>query len=89
MKENKYDDEIFFEKYSEMERSRKGLEGAGEWYELKKILPRFEGKKCWIWGADMGGIVNMRRNMARILSLGRIYPIKCWKLPDKETVTRE
>ena len=26
MKENKYDDEQFFKKYSEMERSKKGLE---------------------------------------------------------------
>lgn len=54
MKENKYDDEIFFEKYSEMERSRKGLEGAGEWYELKKILPRFEGKKVLDLGCGYG-----------------------------------
>ena len=54
MKENKYDDEIFFEKYSEMERSRKGLEGAGERYELKKILPRFEGKKVLDLGCGYG-----------------------------------
>ena len=39
MKENKYDDPVFFEKYSQMERSKKGLEGAGEWYELKKLIP--------------------------------------------------
>ena len=38
MKENKYDDEIFFEKYSQMERSRQGLKGAGEWSELQKLL---------------------------------------------------
>ena len=31
MKENKYDNEQFFEKYSRMLRSQKGLEGAGEW----------------------------------------------------------
>ena len=30
MKENKYDDPVFFEKYSQMERSKKGLKGAGE-----------------------------------------------------------
>ena len=30
MKENKYDDAKFFDKYSQMDRSRKGLEGAGE-----------------------------------------------------------
>ena len=37
MKENKYDNEQFFEKYSEMERSKNGLDGAGEWSELKKF----------------------------------------------------
>ena len=31
MKENKYDNEQFFKKYGMMERSKKGLEGAGEW----------------------------------------------------------
>ena len=30
MKENKYDDDRFFEQYSHMDRSVKGLEGAGE-----------------------------------------------------------
>lgn len=54
MKENKYDDEHFFEKYSKMERSKKGLEGAGEWSELKKILPDFNGKKILDLGCGYG-----------------------------------
>ena len=45
MKENKYDEQKFFMKYSEMERSKKGLQGAGEWTELQKILPDFKDKK--------------------------------------------
>lgn len=44
MKENKYDNENFFIKYSQMERSKKGLQGTGEWHELKKILPNFQYK---------------------------------------------
>ena len=36
MKQNKYDDPIFFEKYSQMSRSQQGLEGAGEWETLNK-----------------------------------------------------
>lgn len=48
MKENKYDNEIFFEKYSEMNRSKEGLKGAGEWAELKKVLPDFNGKQFLI-----------------------------------------
>ncbi len=41
LKENKYDDSVFFEKYSQMSRSQKGLEGAGEWQTLQKLLPLF------------------------------------------------
>ncbi len=36
MKQNKYDDDRFFNKYSKMERSTNGLAGAGEWHVLKK-----------------------------------------------------
>ena len=45
MKENKYDDDVFFNKYKEMNRSVQGLEGAGEWSQLKQLLPNFEGKR--------------------------------------------
>lgn len=54
MKENKYDDEIFFTKYAGMLRSQKGLEGAGEWSELRKILPDFAGRKVLDLGCGYG-----------------------------------
>lgn len=54
MKENKYDNEQFFEKYSQMERSKKGLEAAGEWFELQKILPDFTGKNVLDLGCGYG-----------------------------------
>lgn len=54
MKENKYDDERFFAKYSEMERSKKGLQGAGEWSELQKILPDFTNKMMLDLGCGYG-----------------------------------
>lgn len=54
MKENKYDNEQFFLKYSEMARSKKGLQGAGEWSELQKILPDFHGKKVLDLGCGYG-----------------------------------
>ena len=43
MKENRYDDDAFFQKYAEMPRSAKGLSAAGEWPSLKAILPDFHG----------------------------------------------
>ena len=54
MKENKYDDEVFFQKYSQMLRSQKGLQGAGEWSELQKILPAFQGKSVLDLGCGYG-----------------------------------
>ena len=54
MKENKYDDPRFFEKYSQMTRSRKGLAGAGEWHELEKLLPCFSGRRVLDLGCGYG-----------------------------------
>ena len=54
MKENKYDDDVFFKKYSEMNRSRQGLAGAGEWYELQKLLPDFKDKRVLDLGCGYG-----------------------------------
>lgn len=54
MKENKYDDDTFFNKYRQMFRSQKGLDGAGEWYELKKILPDFKEKHVLDLGCGYG-----------------------------------
>lgn len=54
MKQNKYDNNEFFEKYSNMDRSKKGLEGAGEWETLKKILPDFEKKRVLDLGCGFG-----------------------------------
>jgi len=54
MKENKYDDKAFFEKYSRLERSAGGLEDAGEWRELKKMFPDFKGKRVLDLGCGFG-----------------------------------
>ena len=54
MKENKYDDDVFFNKYKEMNRSVQGLEGAGEWSQLKQLLPDFEGKRVLDLGCGYG-----------------------------------
>lgn len=54
MKENKYDDPGFFEKYSQMNRSIQGLDGAGEWETLKTLLPDFAGKRVLDLGCGYG-----------------------------------
>ena len=45
MKENKYDDDRFFSQYAQMSRSVEGLQGAGEWHILQKMLPDFTDKR--------------------------------------------
>lgn len=54
MKENKYDNEKFFEKYAQMDRSKKGLTAAGEWETLKRMLPDFRGKRLLDLGCGYG-----------------------------------
>lgn len=54
MKENRYDDPVFFAKYGEMARSRQGLDGAGEWPALQKLLPDFTGRRVLDLGCGYG-----------------------------------
>ena len=54
MKENKYDNASFFKKYSQMNRSVNGLDGAGEWTELQKLLPDFINKRVLDLGCGYG-----------------------------------
>lgn len=54
MSENKYDDPVFFDKYSQMSRSKDGLDGAGEWHVLKDMLPDFNNKVVLDLGCGYG-----------------------------------
>ena len=54
MKENKYNEKTFFEKYSQMSRSKQGLAGAGEWKTLEPLLPDFRGKAVLDLGCGYG-----------------------------------
>lgn len=54
MQENKYDDNPFFERYAQMERSQKGLAGAGEWPAFQQLLPDFKGQDVLDLGCGYG-----------------------------------
>src|SRR5690606_27027589 len=54
MKQNKYDDPNFFSAYEKMSRSVKGLEGAGEWHELKALMPELRNKSVLDLGCGFG-----------------------------------
>lgn len=71
MKENKYDDQVFFDKYSGMPRSRMGLAGAGEWPALRELLPDFAGKRVLDLGCGYGWHCQYAadRGAARVLGI--------------------
>ena len=54
MKQNKYDDEKFFDAYSRFPRSVEGLNAAGEWHALQKLLPDFQNKRVLDIGCGFG-----------------------------------
>lgn len=54
MKENKYDDQEFFDQYSKMNRSIKGLSGAGEWHVFRAMLPSLKNKRVLDLGCGYG-----------------------------------
>lgn len=54
MKENKYDNSVFFKKYSEMPRSKYGLSAAGEWEVLERVLPQLKDKSILDLGCGYG-----------------------------------
>ena len=54
MKQNKYDDHGFFEKYSQMPRSTGGLKEAGEWPALRAMLPDLQDKRVLDLGCGFG-----------------------------------
>lgn len=53
MCDNQYDSLEFFSEYEKMPRSS-GLINAGEWHQLKKMFPPFEGKRVLDLGCGFG-----------------------------------
>lgn len=49
-----YDNEDFFKAYADMERSKKGLEAAGEWHQLKPLFPDLKNKTVLDLGCGYG-----------------------------------
>ena len=49
-----YDDDGFFSAYSQMTRSENGLRGAGEWEDMKLLLPSISGSRILDLGCGFG-----------------------------------
>ncbi len=66
-----YDDPAFFEKYSDMPRSRLGLEGAGEWHVFRNFMPDFNDKDVLDLGCGFGWHARYaaERNARRVVAI--------------------
>lgn len=51
---NIYDNNVFFEKYAQMDRSKKGLNYAGEWHQFKNMFPDLKNKRLLDLGCGYG-----------------------------------
>lgn len=51
---NPYDQENFFQQYSQMPRSQGGLAAAGEWQQLQALFPPLQGKRVLDLGCGYG-----------------------------------
>ena len=51
---NIYDNKDFFDEYAKMSRSSMGLDGSGEWHQLKEMFDVFQGKKVLDMGCGYG-----------------------------------
>ncbi|KAI8065256.1 S-adenosyl-L-methionine-dependent methyltransferase [Gongronella butleri] len=71
MTDNKYDDPLFFNEYKKMARSQSGLQGAGEWPALQKMMPSFEGKSVLDIGCGYGwhALYAVQHGATRVLGL--------------------
>lgn len=54
MKQNIYDDPLFYAEYSKMARSIDGLKSAGEWPVFQTLLPDLHGKRVLDLGCGYG-----------------------------------
>lgn len=70
MKENKYDDEKFFSRYSQMSRSVDGLKGAGEWHAFRPLFPALKGKRLLDLGCGFGWHCRYAIEQGAVAALG-------------------
>ncbi|KAI0550670.1 methyltransferase domain protein [Xylaria curta] len=54
MSQNIYDEREFFESYIQLDRQRKGLDGAPEWPRLRAMLPDLKGARVLDLGCGLG-----------------------------------
>ena len=71
MTQNIYDDPVFFAGYGELDRSKRGLDGAAEWPSLRAMLPDLDGRRVVDHGCGFGWFCRFARaaGAAQVLGL--------------------
>ena len=64
-----------------MDRSKKGLDGAGEWKTLENMLPDFQGKKVLDLGCGYGWHCEYAADHGAAEVTEWTFLRKCWKKP--------
>ena len=67
---NEYDNEVFFNEYAKMSRSKEGLAAAGEWRQLKPLFPPLQGKSVLDLGCGYGWHCKFSRDQGAAYVLG-------------------
>lgn len=62
MAQNIYDDSTFFDGYSRLPRSQRGLDGAPEWPAIRALLPDITGKRVVDLGCGFGWFARWARS---------------------------
>lgn len=70
MTQNIYDDESFFDRYSELPRSRLGFEGAPEWESVRELLPDLRGGSVIDLGCGFGWFCRWARENGAARAVG-------------------
>lgn len=65
-----YDNNEFFQAYAEMDRSKGGLEAAGEWHQLQPLFPAMNGKTVLDLGCGYGWHCKYAAQMGALDILG-------------------
>jgi SAM-dependent methyltransferase len=70
MAQNIYDDSTFFDGYSRLPRSQRGLDGAPEWPEIRALLPDMAGRRVVDLGCGFGWFARWARSEGAAAVLG-------------------
>jgi ubiquinone/menaquinone biosynthesis C-methylase UbiE len=87
MMQNIYDNEEFFEKYSQLSRSVEGLDGAPEWPALRALLPDLQGRKVLDLGCGFGWFCRWARQNGAVHVVG--IDVSARMLTRAKVVTRD